>query len=97
MRCQKPVLAILNETLLDNHQAELAFQLESEGYHLRALKVSQLDKFLEKELNQFLTANKVPRHAWRSGRPQASLYKVIDEEAGFQQQQHEIIRKKRLA
>ncbi len=78
LRANKPALAILNDSLLDNHQFELASELKNQNY-LKALTLFELPQFVKDELPTFL---KDRRPLWPKGNP-SLLHTLIDKEMGF--------------
>jgi len=74
LRMRKPLIVIPNETLLDNHQKELASSLVHLG-HLRASTVPELPQAIE-ELNP---SDLVPFPAFNGSR----FREMLDDEMGF--------------
>eukprot|EP00467_Chlorarachnion_reptans_P020536 CAMPEP_0114512196 /NCGR_PEP_ID=MMETSP0109-20121206/14834_1 /TAXON_ID=29199 /ORGANISM="Chlorarachnion reptans, Strain CCCM449" /LENGTH=170 /DNA_ID=CAMNT_0001691839 /DNA_START=28 /DNA_END=540 /DNA_ORIENTATION=- len=72
---KKPLLVVVNETLMDNHQVELATAMAEKGY-LYWAKVSNVLEILEK-----CDFNKLKEYP----RPQAKKFAdLIDEQVGFE-------------
>ncbi|KAH9951221.1 glycosyl transferase [Amylocystis lapponica] len=74
LRLGKPLIVVPNETLLDNHQQELASALEGLG-HLKASTISGLSETIE----TLEAARLVPFPAFNGSR----FRELLDEEMGF--------------
>ena len=96
MRARKPILAILNETLLDNHQRELAMALQEQGL-VKALTVSQLQSFVcdDSQLSRYLQQfdedqrDRLYEKTFSSQSASAvqNLYRVIDLQMGYKEKE----------
>jgi len=74
LRLNKPLIVVANETLLDNHQKELAEALSAQG-HLVASTVSELPRALESVATKKLT----PFPPFDGSK----FAQILDEEMGF--------------
>ncbi|KAF9647348.1 glycosyltransferase family 1 protein [Thelephora ganbajun] len=74
LRLNKPLIVVANETLLDNHQKELADALSAQG-HLISSTVSELPRALE----SVVTKKLIPFPPFDGSK----FARILDEEMGF--------------
>ncbi len=76
---EKPLLVIVNQSLMDNHQLELASELDAEGF----LSMGFVDNLVPK-FEELLSGNGKKRKLWSDKAPATLFSSLITEELGLQ-------------
>ena len=75
----KPLLVIVNQSLMDNHQLELAFELDTEGY----LSMGFVDNLVPK-FEELMSGSATKKKLWSDKAPATLFSSLITEELGLQ-------------
>lgn len=83
MRIGVPLIVVPNEELLDNHQEELAVELEKQGYVIKGSVENLSEALRTNEVRE----KKKQRKGWDSNKEKREngIMSVVDEELGYEE------------